>query len=166
MDTHNKILAALDSNGNPVAGYHVYCAASPAGPYSRVSTGLVTGTGFVDISAEVGADAGGGGTYYYGVTSEDVDADESVQSLGVSPATLGGSSGSGGGGCFIGLVASYYSWNENYNFAIIMGITCIGLLTLLGLGLFFGSALSHRIKNIDNLKMIVVHNIYCYFRLH
>jgi hypothetical protein len=95
--------AALDSNGNAVAGYHVYRASSPAGPYSKINTALITGTEFIDTTGgEVGADAGGsGGTYYYGVTSEDNDGDESAQSLGVSPATILSSGGGGGGGCFI-----------------------------------------------------------------
>jgi hypothetical protein len=95
--------AALDSNGNAVAGYHVYRAGSPAGPYSKINTALITGTEFIDTTGgEVGADAGGsGGTYYYGVTSEDNDGDESAQSLGVSPATILSSGGGGGGGCFI-----------------------------------------------------------------
>ena len=86
---------ALDSNGNQVAGYHVYRASSPSGPYVRISTELITNTGFMDAE-------GGGSGYYYGITSEDADGDESVQSLGVS-AAAGGSDG-GGGGCFIGSV--------------------------------------------------------------
>jgi len=94
--------AALDSNGNAVAGYHVYRASSPAGPYSKISSALVSGTEFIDTSGGVGADAGGGsGSYYYAVSSEDGDGDESAQSLGVSPASIV-SSGGGGGGCFIG----------------------------------------------------------------
>jgi len=95
--------AALDSNGNAVAGYNIYRAGSPTGPYSKINTALVTGTQFIDTSgAVVGAGSGsGGGTYYYGVTSEDGDGDESAQSLGVSPASIV-SSGGGGGGCFIG----------------------------------------------------------------
>jgi len=96
--------AALDSNGNAVAGYHVYRASSPAGPYSRINTALVTGTEFVDTSgAVVGAGSGtGGGTYYYGVTSEDDDGDESAQSLGISPATMASSGGGGLGGSLAG----------------------------------------------------------------
>jgi hypothetical protein len=98
--------AALDSNGNAVAGYHVYRASSPAGPYSKISTELVSGTQFVDTSGAVGgAGAGsGGGSYYYAVASEDDDGDESAQSLGVSPASIL-SSGAGAAGCFVGSVA-------------------------------------------------------------
>ena len=159
--------AALDSNGNPVAGYHVYRASSPAGPYSQdqhradhrhasLSTLPVLGGRRFRLQAVA--------AYYYGVTSEDDDGDESAQTLGISPASLASSSGSGGsggggGGCFIGSAASYYSWNENFNAAVPMGITCIGLLLFAGIGLFFWHVLSERSKNIDNLKMIAGHNI-------
>ena len=96
--------AALDSNGNAVAGYHVYRASSAAGPYSKISTALVSGTEFSDTSGVVGVDAGaGGGGYYYAVSSEDDDGDESAQSLGISPAALA-SSASSVAGCFIGAV--------------------------------------------------------------
>jgi len=102
--------AALDSNGGAVAGYNVYRSSSPAGPYGKINTKLITDTRFLDTTGGgVGADAGeGGGTYYYGVTSQDSDGDESAQSLGISPATLSSSSsggGSGGGGCFISAVS-------------------------------------------------------------
>jgi len=97
--------AALDSNGNAVAGYHVYRASSAAGPYSKISTELVSGTEFSDTSGVVGVDAGaGGGGYYYAVSSEDDDGDESAQSLGISPASLA-STGSNMLGCFIGAAA-------------------------------------------------------------
>jgi hypothetical protein len=52
----------------------------------------------------VGADSGGGSGYYYSVSSEDGDGDESVRSLGVRPASAGGSSGLPVA-CFIGAVA-------------------------------------------------------------
>ena len=101
---------AADSNGNPVAGYHVYRATSAAGPYVRISTELITDTGFMDTSSEVGADAGGGDSYYYAVSSEDTDGDESVQSLGVRPAVLA-SSGGAAAGCFIGTVTPVNCWH-------------------------------------------------------
>jgi hypothetical protein len=103
--------AALDSNGNAVAGYNIYRAGSPAGPYSKVNTALVTGTQFIDTGATVAgaASAAGGGSTYYAVSSQDDDGDESAQSLGISPASLASSSGSGsgggGGGCFIDTVS-------------------------------------------------------------
>ena len=95
---------AADSNGNPVAGYHVYRASAASGPFVRISTELISGTDFIDTGAE-GAHAGsGGGSYYYAVSSQDDDGDESAQSLGVSPASIVSSGGGGGAGCFIGSV--------------------------------------------------------------
>jgi hypothetical protein len=106
--------AALDSNGNPVAGYNIYRAGSPAGPYSKINTALVTGTQFIDNSGTVaGSSSGsGGGSTYYAVSSQDDDGDESAQSLGISPAAMASSSGSGGGGgggCFIDTVSQSVS---------------------------------------------------------
>jgi hypothetical protein len=97
--------AALDSNGNAVAGYNIYRAGSPSGPYSKINTELVTDTVFVDSGGVVGAGLGAAaGSSYYAVSSQDSDGDESAQSLGISPASLASSSdsgGGGGGGCFI-----------------------------------------------------------------
>jgi hypothetical protein len=101
--------AALDANGNPVAGYNIYRANSPAGPYSRVNTQLVSGTEFADTQGAVGIDESeGNGSSYYGVTAVDSFGDESAQSLGISPASAAsaaGSGGGGGGGCFIDTVS-------------------------------------------------------------
>jgi hypothetical protein len=101
--------AALDSNGNAVAGYNIYRASAPAGPYSKINTELVTDTVFMDTGGAVGAGSGAGaGSGYYAVSSQDADGDESAQSLGISPASLAsssGSSGGGGGGCFIDTVS-------------------------------------------------------------
>jgi hypothetical protein len=105
--------AALDSNGNAVAGYNIYRAGSPAGPYSKINTALVTGTEFIDTGGVAGAGTGAGaGGGYYAVSSQDSDGDESAQSLGISPASLmssSGSGGSGGGGCFIDTVSQSIS---------------------------------------------------------
>jgi hypothetical protein len=105
--------AALDSNGNAVAGYNLYRAGSPAGPYSKINTELVTDTVFMDTGGAVGAGSGAGaGSGYYAVSSQDSDGDESAQSLGISPASLASSSGSGGGGgggCFIDTVSQSVS---------------------------------------------------------
>ena len=103
----------LDSNGNAVAGYNIYRASAPAGPYSKVNTELVTGTQFTDTGGVAGAGSGsGGGSGYYAVSSQDSDGDESAQSLGISPAAIASSSGSGGGGgggCFIDTVSQSIS---------------------------------------------------------
>jgi len=93
--------AALDSNGNPVTGYHVYRASSPAGPYSKISTELITATSFVDGGVVGIAAASSSGGSYYAVTSEDSDGDESVRSLGVSPAAIASSAAEPVAGCFI-----------------------------------------------------------------
>ena len=103
--------AALDSNGNAVAGYNIYRAGSPAGPYSKINTALVTGTQFIDTGGVVAAagSGAGAGSSYYAVSSEDADGDESAQSLGISSTSLssssGGGSSGGGGGCFIDTVS-------------------------------------------------------------
>jgi hypothetical protein len=81
--------AALDANGNPVAGYNIYRASSPAGPYSKVNTELVTGIEFVDTEGAVGIEeAAEGSGSYYAVSSVDSFGDESAQSLGISPASV------------------------------------------------------------------------------
>ena len=99
---------ALDSNGNAVAGYNIYRASAPAGPYSRVNTELVTGTEFVDTEGAVGIEEGGAsGGSYYGVTAVDSFGDESAQSLGISPASVASSVGggaAGAAGCFVDTV--------------------------------------------------------------
>ncbi len=98
--------AALDSNGNAVAGYNIYRASSPAGPYSRVNTGLVTGTEFVDADGAVGIDEGeGSGSSYYGVTAVDSFGDESAQSLGISPASVASAAQAPVAACFVGSVS-------------------------------------------------------------
>jgi len=119
---HIRWNAALDANGNAVAGYNVYRASSPAGPYRKINAELVTETEYVDSAGSVGADGAeaGASSSYYAVSSVDSDGDESAQSLGISPAALsfapssdggGSSSGTGGGGgaagcggCFIDTV--------------------------------------------------------------
>ncbi len=97
--------AALDSNGNAVAGYNIYRASAPAGPYSRVNTELVSGTEFVDTDGTVGINEGGGaGGSYYGVTAVDSFGDESAQSLGISPASVASSAEAAVAACFVGAV--------------------------------------------------------------
>jgi hypothetical protein len=95
--------AATDSDGNPVAGYNIYRAATAAGPFSRINTALVTGTVYVDTDSGVGVEAAAalGGSGYYVVTAVDTGGTESVQSLAVKPASIA-SAGSSLAGCFIG----------------------------------------------------------------
>jgi hypothetical protein len=98
---------AADANGGAVSGYNVYRSTTPGGPYTKVNTALITGTGFTDTSAQTG-------TFYYVVKSVDSDGDESVASnelivlagaRTVSTTLEGGAGGGGGGGgCFIGTI--------------------------------------------------------------
>ena len=43
---------ALDAEGGPVAGYHVYRADSAAGPYTRLTTVAVADAGYEDAAAD------------------------------------------------------------------------------------------------------------------
>jgi hypothetical protein len=95
---------AIDCNGGAVAGYNVYMSTTPGGPYTKMNTALITGTGFTDTSAQTG-------TFYYVVRSVDSDGDESAPSMELSivagARTLSAGSaggGGGGGGCFIGTI--------------------------------------------------------------
>jgi hypothetical protein len=99
-----------------VAGYHIYRAATAAGPFSRINAELVTDTVYDDLDVGVGvlSGAGAGASAYYVVSSVDSAGTESVYSLAVEPAAENpqdpeaepdAASGSGGGnalsGCFI-----------------------------------------------------------------
>ena len=99
--------AAKDSNGNAVAGYNIYRANAPAGPYSKINTALVTATEFIDTAGSVGIDdaEGGTGSSYYAVSSVDSAGDESAQSLGISPASL--ASAAGGAAWGSGMLCRY-----------------------------------------------------------
>jgi hypothetical protein len=81
--------AVVDCNRNPVAGYHIYRAASAAGPFSKINIGLIADTFFVDSEGATGMAAdssSGGGGSYYAVSAVDEAGFESVQSLAVKPA--------------------------------------------------------------------------------
>ena len=105
---------------NAVAGYNIYRASAPAGPYSRVNTELVSGTEFVDTDGAVGIDEGGGsGGSYYGVTAVDSFGDESAQSLGISPASVASAAGSAAGGCFVNTVGQPVS-RQGFWFVVLL----------------------------------------------
>jgi hypothetical protein len=113
--------AALDSNGNAVAGYNIYRATAPAGPYSRANTELVTGTEFVDTEGAVGINEGEGSTtVYYGITAVDSFGDESAQSLGISPASIASAAGAAAG-CFINTVSQPIS-KQGIWLVVLLGI--------------------------------------------
>jgi len=69
---------AKDCDGGAVAGYHLYRSAGSETGYTRINTSLITGTRFLDTSAEAGI------PYDYVVTSVDSDGDESVQASSAS----------------------------------------------------------------------------------
>jgi hypothetical protein len=78
--------AAFDCDGNPVDGYHIYRAATAAGPFSRINAELVTDTVYDDLDMGVGVLSGAGASGYYVVSSVDSTGTESVHSLAVEPA--------------------------------------------------------------------------------
>jgi hypothetical protein len=94
---------ATDCNGGAVMGYNVYSGTTPGGPYTKMNTTPITGTGFSDTSAQTG-------TFYYVVTSVDSDGDESAPTLelsvtvGARSVSAGSGGGGGGGGCFISAI--------------------------------------------------------------
>jgi len=97
--------AAVDTNGNPVAGYNVYRAGSAAGPFTKINTALITGTRFMDTAGStegIGAANVSGGSGYYVVTAVDSGGTESVQSLSVKPAAMASAGSSSLVACFIG----------------------------------------------------------------
>jgi hypothetical protein len=122
---------AHDANGNAVAGYNIYRAATATGPFSQINTALVTDIFFYDTDSGVGI-AGGGGSGsggYYAVTSVDSGGTESVQSLAVKPASAIASGGSsGGGGCFIDSTTDYYQRSEDHEKIPPIRYLCVNLL--------------------------------------
>ena len=101
---HISWTASTDCDGNPVAGYNIYRAASAAGPFSKINTELVTDTYFYDHENGVGiASSVSGGSGYYVVSAVDSAGDESAMSLAVKPAAALASSAAGSmtPGCFI-----------------------------------------------------------------
>jgi endonuclease I len=82
-----------DDNLEPdLAGYEVYRAESPSGPFERLNGPLVPGSEFDDTSAENGL------AYWYFVTAVDLSGNESDPSLDVSEAPNGTGPCGGGDG--------------------------------------------------------------------
>jgi len=63
-----------DNSESDLAGYHVYRSTTAGGPYTRITTNLVT------VSAYTDAGLTNGTTYYYVVTAEDVVGNASANS--------------------------------------------------------------------------------------
>jgi hypothetical protein len=115
--------AALDCDGNPVAGYHLYRRDAADPSYTRLNTALITALATTDpglATAPVGA------VYYYALGAVDAEGEESVKSAAAAltgsapdpgntgtepdpgnPGT-GGSAGGGGAGCFVSTADSEF----------------------------------------------------------
>jgi hypothetical protein len=72
--------AAVDCNGDQVAGYNLYRGTDPSAALVKVNSAPIAAAEYVDGSIE-SADI----TYYYAVTAVDEQGDESVQSAVISP---------------------------------------------------------------------------------
>ena len=69
--------AALDCDGNAVAGYNLYRRLSTEESYTKLNTALITGLTHTDTGL---AAAAAGATYYYALSAVDSSSDESVKS--------------------------------------------------------------------------------------
>jgi hypothetical protein len=120
--------AAVDTNGNSVAGYNIYRAGSAAGPFSRINTALVTGTVFFDTDSGPGIEAAAAaGSGYYVVTAVDSGGTESVQSLAVKPASMASAAGSSLVGCFITTVEDTLPAKASWIIVILMLVLTVGI---------------------------------------
>jgi hypothetical protein len=72
--------AAVDCNGDAVAGYNLYRGTDPSAALVKMNSSLIGATEYVD-----GSIASADTTYYYAVTAVDDQGDESVQSTVISP---------------------------------------------------------------------------------
>ena len=108
--------AALDCDGNAVAGYNLYRRLSTEDSYTKLNTALIAALTHTDTGL---AAAAAGAIYYYALSAVDSSSDESVKSA-PAPLTIADSGGGGrrwggggggggvvvtggggGGGCFI-----------------------------------------------------------------
>jgi hypothetical protein len=93
--------AALDCDGNAVAGYNLYRRLTTEDGYTRLNTALIAALTQTDTGL---AAAAAGATYYYALSAVDAASDESVKSAPAAVTLSAGNSSSGGGGgagCFI-----------------------------------------------------------------
>ena len=89
--------AALDCDGNAVAGYNLYRRLSTEETYTKLNTALIAALTHTDTGL---AAAAAGATYYYALSAVDSSSDESVKSApaALTIAASGGGGGGGGGG--------------------------------------------------------------------
>jgi hypothetical protein len=93
--------AALDCDGNTVAGYNLYRRSAADQSYTKLNTVPITGLTYTDTGLAALME---GETYYYALSAVDAASDESVKSAPAAvtiSAAQSSSSGGGGGGCFI-----------------------------------------------------------------
>ena len=116
--------AALDGDGNAVAGYHLYRRLATEESQSRLNSVPITALSYTDAGI---ATAPAGAVYYYALSAVDAAADESVRSAAaaVTIPAAGGSAGGGGGGCFIAS-AGRQLWPE-----LLMPLAALALLACL-----------------------------------
>ena len=71
---HSTSLNWTASTSSGVAGYNVYRGTVSNGPYTKLTSALVVGTGYTDVSVQAGQ------TYYYVITAVDSTNNESAYS--------------------------------------------------------------------------------------
>jgi fibronectin type 3 domain-containing protein len=75
--THKAMLSWTPST-SAVSGYHVYRGSQKGGPYTKITSSLVPGSTYADLSVQAGL------TYYYVVTSVESNGMESTYSSEIS----------------------------------------------------------------------------------
>ena len=120
--------AALDCDGNAVAGYNLYRRLSTEETYTKLNAALIAALTHTDTGL---AAAAAGATYYYALSAVDSSSDESVKS---APAALTiAASGGGGGG--VEAVAWWWGCRDRWRRG-----RCRVLYRCGGLGALAGSA--------------------------
>src|ERR1017187_6773598 len=71
---HSASLNWTASTSSGVAGYYVYRGTVSNGPYTKLTSALVVGTGYTDVAVQAGQ------TYYYVITAVDSTNNESAYS--------------------------------------------------------------------------------------
>ena len=129
---------ALDSDDNPVDGYHVYRSTAATFGYVKLNSQLVPDTEYMDLSAAAGGsdgDAAAAATvYYYVVTAVDADGLESVRSASVSPVMDISEDGGGSSGCFISYAKMDVNWSGIRMLAV-LGVSLALTICTVGHGL-------------------------------
>ena len=118
--------AALDCDGNAVAGYNLYRRLATEDTYTKLNTAPITGLTHTDTGL---AAAAAGVTYYYALSAVDSSSDESVKSAPAAvtvSASSSSSGGGGGGGCFIGSAGWDLSPDLLMPLAVMALLICLG----------------------------------------